>query len=357
MESIKTYLNRPFFRHLLFWILVYSCYTISNLEYAQSVESILVIHAFKVGLQAVIAYICLELILPRYQSKKNKIEVGLLLVCLLIIIQIIVVTWRMGYLETAYPLALEECLKRYGHLAFWQRVFDFKLLFFNNVATYFPPLLVLLALQYYQKQQKLAEFNEQKTSAELTVLKNQLNPHFLFNTLNNVYAMAVKKSDKTPEVIGKLSDILDYTLYGCNETEVDLNKEIQLIENYLALEKVRYGKRVNIDFKTAIHQELKIAPLLFLTFIENAFKHGVREELNQAAIDITLTAKNNQILFFIKNSIPNSSWNTERLKESIGLKNVKKQLALLYPNAHELEIKKTTEQYEVRLTIANMVVK
>lgn len=355
MESIKTYLNRPFFRHLLFWILVYSCYTISNLEYAQSVEAILVMHVFKVSLQAIIAYICLGLILPRYQSKKNKIEVGFLLISLLIIIQIIVVTWRIGYLETAYPLALEECINRYGHLAFWQRVFDFKVLFFNNIATYFPPLLILLALQYYQKQQKLAELNEQKTSAELIILKNQLNPHFLFNTLNNLYAMAVKKSDKTPEVIGKLSEILDYTLYGCNEKEVDLNKEIQLIENYLALEKVRYGKRVHIDFKTTIHQELKIAPLLFLTFIENAFKHGVREELDQAAVEITLTAKNNQMLFFIKNTIPKSSWNKAPTKEPIGLKNVKKQLVLLYPNAHELEIKETTEYYEVRLAITNIV--
>ena len=204
--------------------------------------------------------------------------------------------------------------------------------------------------RFYKNQQKYLQLNEQKKTAELTALKHQLNPHFLFNTLNNIYALAIKKSDQTPEVIDKLSDILDYMLYRCNDTFVSLQKEIELIENYLSLEKVRYGKRVQISFEKEIQQDVKIAPLLLLTFIENAFKHGVSQELKEAFITIRIRTEKKQIIFFLENSKSKTKVK-KNTKYCIGLKNVKKQLDLLYLNNNFLDIENTKESYKVTLKL------
>ena len=125
---------------------------------------------------------------------------------------------------------------------------------------------------------------------ELKVLKNQLNPHFLFNTLNNLYALTLKKDDKAPEVIAKLSEILDFVLYRCNDDFVCMEKEIKLLENYISLEKLRYSEnRLAISFTKDIQENSKISPLILLTFVENAFKHGVINETEKAMIRYEFT--------------------------------------------------------------------
>ena len=354
MEKLQTYSNHTFAQHIVFWLLVFCCYSISNADNFGSNEELIITFSFKIGIQIIAAYICLYWIVPRFLAKKNKLEIVGLLSVLFLLINWIVTTWRMDFLELTYPLTNAVCIIKYQDFSYWQRVFSYKEIFFMIPANYFPPAFILIAIQYYQKQQQIAALNEQKKSAELTVLKNQLNPHFLFNTLNNLYSLAIKKSDKTPEVIGKLSDMLDYMLYRCNDKFVPLNKEIKLIENYLALEKIRYGKRVAINFNTAVKEEVNIAPLLLLTFIENAFKHGVRPQLQQATIDIDLTSKAQEIAFCIKNSVPAKSPNNGEEKAAIGLKNVKTQLALLYPDAHELQIEASENSYAVQLNIQTL---
>jgi LytS/YehU family sensor histidine kinase len=206
--------------------------------------------------------------------------------------------------------------------------------------------------RFYKNQQKYLKLNEQKKIAELTALRNQLNPHFLFNTLNNLYALALDKSEKTPEVIERLSDILDYILFRCKENYVPVQKEMALVENYLSLERIRYGNRVVVRFKHNVDAGIKIAPLLLLTFVENAFKHGVSQELKTAKINISLTSDNTDVLFSIHNSKPNNciGKNPEN-EEPLGLKNVKHQLELLYPNSHELKIKEQEDSYEVLLRL------
>ena len=146
------------------------------------------------------------------------------------------------------------------------------------------PTVILTIFNYYKEQKEVANLLEKKKTNELDALKNQLNPHFLFNTLNNLYVLALKKSDKTPEVIAKLSEILDYILYRCKNAFVPLKNEINLLHNYIALEKVRYNKRVDVTFNESIENNVQIAPLLLLTFLENAFKHGVSQEINKAKI-------------------------------------------------------------------------
>jgi LytS/YehU family sensor histidine kinase len=204
--------------------------------------------------------------------------------------------------------------------------------------------------RFYKNQQNYLKLNEQKKIAELTALKNQLNPHFLFNTLNNLYALAIKKSDQTPEVIEKLSDILDYMLHRCNSKFVSIQKEIELIENYIALEKIRYGNRVRISFKNNSTSDSKIAPLLLLTFIENAFKHGVSQELKEAFISITISSDKNHIVFTIENSKSAISVHNKD-QQCIGLNNVQKQLGLLYGDDYSLDIKEESNTYSVHLIL------
>jgi len=230
------------------------------------------------------------------------------------------------------------------------RLKDFRVVLSKTI-TYLTPTFLLLLIGFYQDQKKYLELNEQKKTAELSALKNQLNPHFLFNTLNNLYALSLKKSDKAPEVISKLSDILDYMLYRCNDKYVPLHKEIELIENYIELEKVRYGNRANISFKFDVKEEVKIAPLILLSFVENAFKHGVSQEINEATIDIDLKASSDQISFLITNSIPRVSEESRAESNSIGLKNVRKQLELIYNDSYELKTNRTQDTYHVQLKV------
>jgi len=161
--------------------------------------------------------------------------------------------------------------------------------------------------------------------AELNALKNQLNPHFIFNTLNNIYSLAIKRSELTAEAVAKLSGILDYVLYRCNENHVALVDEIEMIENYLALEKIRFGERVQVTLVNNVKEHIEVAPLLYLTLVENAFKHGVSQELKQANIRMMFSKSSEGVIFDIVNSKPQEYASNES-NQSIGLKNLKRQL-------------------------------
>ncbi len=264
-----------------------------------------------------------------------------------------------------FNYALFVCIQEFWHLpkyfgntqnntgydsmkGFWDHIFKIQTLVSKSVK-FITPTIILLTIKFYNEQQRFLKINEQKKATELTTLKHQLNPHFLFNTLNNLYALTIEKSDEAPEVIEKLSEMLDYMLYGCNEKFVPLQKEIDLIKNYLALEKVRYGNRVTIQLNTPENSSAKIAPLILLTFIENAFKHGVSQELNKAFIHINIELEETMIHFKIENSIAKNKILSR--KESIGIGNVKKQLELLYADTYSLAIQEENDSFNVDLKI------
>ncbi|MFK7937618.1 MAG: sensor histidine kinase, partial [Saprospiraceae bacterium] len=318
----NNFLKQPIYQHLAFWVLVFCCYAVTNWEIHGSTSEVVVSNLFKVSLQVVASYIFLLFIYSRYQTEGNKLVFIGSTFLLLFVTHSIFSTWKMYYLETIYPTTYPICLVKYAGWSIWDRIFNVKLLFFHGPVNYFLPTLCLTAMLYYQKQQQISQLNEQKKTAELSILKHQLNPHFLFNTLNNLYALAIEKSDKTPEVIGKLSDILDCMLYRCEEKFVPLTQEIELLENYITLEKIRYGSRVDVHFNTQMEQQIDIAPLLLLTFVENAFKHGVSQEIKQARIDIDLQTTSQAIYFKIKNTIPPAA-NILSTQNGIGLDNVK----------------------------------
>ncbi|NER16625.1 sensor histidine kinase [Spongiivirga citrea] len=279
----------------------------------------------------------------------------LLSIVLLAMIFVLYSSVRMGYFDVKYYDTYTQQAKVYADWTFWQRILDIRT-FFSKAIKFITPAAILLMLQFYKNQQQFLKLREQKKIAELNALKNQLNPHFLFNTLNNLYALAVEKSNSVPEVIERLSDILDYMLYRCNDKFVSIHKEIELLHNYIALEKIRYGDRVKLTFKNEIESDIQIAPLLLLTFVENAFTHGVTQALKDATIDISLTYYGDIFICCVKNSKPaNLSTKTDlNQRESVGLKNVKEQLALLYPTNHKLVILDEEKSYTIQLTIKSI---
>ncbi len=343
--------NATFFKHIIFWVCVFLYFMFtSDLTYFEAGYIQLFHSTCKILiLQIITAYVCLYLLVPKFLNTKKTVLFVLWLVILLTSMFALYIVMHMYFYEPKYYEFYSEVSKKYAEESYWERITNFSL-FFSKAIKFLTPTALLLMARFYKNQQKYLKLNEQKKTAELTALKHQLNPHFLFNTLNNLYALALKKSDQTPEVIEKLSDMLDYMLYRTNETFVSLQKEIELIENYLSLEKVRYGKRVKISFENTIKEDVKIAPLLLLTFIENAFKHGVSQELKKAYITIVITVENNQILFSIENSKSKTPIEKGN-EECIGLKNVKKQLELLYSGNYNLEVIDKTESYKVILKL------
>ena len=214
--------------------------------------------------------------------------------------------------------------------------------------------MILKMLQHQTLQEKQnALLVEQKLKAELRVLKNQLHPHFLFNTLNNLYSLVLIQHQKSADVVLRLSDMMSYMLYECERPLIDLEKEIEHLNNYIELEKIRHGKRLNFSFEMGGDVQGKsIAPLLLLPFLENAFKHGVEKDEKDSWIRINLWVKNNQLTYFVENSLPENKEedNLPKTQSGVGLTNVKKRLELLYSNAHNLEII-DNESFLIKLNI------
>lgn len=197
---------------------------------------------------------------------------------------------------------------------------------------------------------RLKEMERQKLESELQSLKSQINPHFLFNTLNNIYSLALDNSGKTPEMILKLSELMRYIIYDCREVTVALRKEIEFIQNYISLEQLRLGGRTHVTFESDIQSELKIAPLLFINFLENAFKHSSKSDGSFIHVFIT-QLDSNSIHFVVENSKDSDDVSEHNPYSGIGLENVKKRLELLYPKCYTLEIEKNNNIFRIKLII------
>jgi sensor histidine kinase YesM len=236
---------------------------------------------------------------------------------------------------------------------------DVKLAYFD--ATFlligmYIPVVAGIAIRLYRILQKSEEKNlkllQQKTEAELKFLKSQINPHFLFNTLNNLYSLALDKSDKAPEVVLKLSELLSFILYDCRAERIPLGKEIEQLENYISLEELRYdNKKVAIikEIQPGI-DDLKILPLIFMPLMENCFKHGIKTSAQKGWIRYSIQFRNDTLLINIGNSIP-SNPDLKYTEMGIGLENLKNRLGLYYGENYTLSHKRNKEDFTVRLEI------
>jgi len=201
------------------------------------------------------------------------------------------------------------------------------------------------------KEKEMAQLKSEKLKAEMDFLKSQINPHFLFNALNNIYTLSVIKSDNTPDNLLKLSGMLRYMLYDCKEDRVPLKKELEYIDNFIELHKLKDSQGLNIKLSLDRGQpDLMVAPLIFIPFIENAFKHSKIEDLEKGWIKINLIIQDKTLLFNVQNSVPSNHFTKDKVG-GIGLKNVRRQLELVYPDKHDLKIEKTTEIFDISLKI------
>ena len=217
---------------------------------------------------------------------------------------------------------------------------------------------ILLLVLFVSSSLKVASDSfvrrQQEKDAELKLLKAQLNPHFLFNTLNNLYGLSVMKSDKLPNLMLKLSDLLRYSLYDTKDQFVPLEKEIQYLENYISLERIRLEDQAEISLSNnGAIQEKIIAPMLLIVFVENAFKHLAISSSRKSRVVVTIEEIDDVLVFSCSNTIDETSEEVsmEKGKSGIGLSNAKKRLALLYPNKHELMIVQRDNTYNVQLTL------
>lgn len=227
---------------------------------------------------------------------------------------------------------------------------------FFNLAGILPIIAILSGFKFawdaLAKQKELDELQALVKESELQFLKSQINPHFLFNNLNNLYAYALEKSPKTPEIILELSSVLRYMLYECREKYVPLNQEIEQLKNFIQLSKLQMEERGDISVDISIkNQTYVIAPLILTVFVENAFKHSLSSQSDNIQIRISASLTDEGVLHFSCRNTFSQASNTESLASGIGLENVSKRLAMLYPDAHELKTKQEANQYIVELTL------
>jgi len=214
---------------------------------------------------------------------------------------------------------------------------------------------IKITLEWLSASKRAAKLEKEQLQTELRFLRSQISPHFFFNTLNNIYSLSLEQSKKTSETVLKLSELMRYLLYETRENKQSLKKEILCIQNYLDLERMRYGDQVKINMEiTGIIQGKKIPPMLFIPFIENAFKHGASKNIGEVLISIFINVENDNITFSIINTLPDKRANHTTLQESggIGIENVKKRLVLGYhKNDYNLDIHSDEHNYNVTLKI------
>ncbi|MFV0592882.1 MAG: sensor histidine kinase [Draconibacterium sp.] len=292
-------------------------------------------------------YLNLYVLIPRFLKQKSYIFYFFWLIVMLtacsLFVQLIIV----------YPLRnVLHVSEQFSHFdTNTHSAFFFVTLVYVGISSFLKVVKDWLAMQ--DLNYKLAKIEKQKLEAELTTLKGQLNPHFLFNSLNNIYSLALTKSEKVPELILKLSDLMRHIIYESREDFISLQKEIEFVDNFVALQKIRVSSQTNIVYeKIGEIPSARIAPLLFEPFIDNAFKHGIPGDAGQDYIRIHFDfEQNSSIHFQIENNYSDvEKWNKKH--SGIGLENVKQRLALLYEkDEFELSVKKEYPVFCVRLNL------
>ena len=201
---------------------------------------------------------------------------------------------------------------------------------------------IVSGIKYYRNwnrnRGKIEALTKEKKEAELSFLKAQVHPHFLFNTLNSIYYEVLKKSEKAAELVIQLSELLRFTLYECQDDFIYLNKEIKIIENYIEIEKSRYGKRLIVVTSFKREADIKIPPLILFSIVENSFKHGISDQKGVSKIDISISVKNEKVILNITNPVSkNIEIDDLGARKGIGLNNTRRQLEIIYNSRYILK--------------------
>ncbi len=301
--------------------------------------------------QALFTYVLIYWILPDYFfTKKSLFNTASIIIGLLLLFLFVFASFKSLVVVGDYFFGVSKSL--FGNFTY--NLFTYvagrdQLTSLPIVAGF--ALMIKLMKRWWLKQEETAQLAIEKTRSELELLKAQVHPHFLFNTLNNIYYFTLSGSPKAPEMINKLSGLLQYIINECSEPLVPVQKELAMIRDYMALEKIRYGEEMDMSIEMQNEDsENLIAPLLLIPFVENSFKHGTSNMIVHPWVKLRITIEKGTLLFFISNSQPLTK-DPHLKKGHIGLKNVKQRLQLLYPRAHELKIVSEAESFTVNLKI------
>jgi sensor histidine kinase YesM len=342
-------MNRYFFKkqainrmilHILFWLLSFFIFSyifkisdeVSRIDYIFS-------GLFHVSL-IIAVYINLALLMPLLFNKKRYIVYSFALATA-ILLSILLNLFTFNRLADIF-------LPGYyfvSHFEFWD--VGFFIVIYILVTS-----LLKLSKSWFELQEtnnKLDRIEKENIKSELNTLKAQINPHFLFNSLNVIYSQAIKGSNKTPEAVIQLADILRYVIYDSTNDKVLLNTEIKLLEDYIELHKFRIESSSRITFEHhAQNDNYTIAPMLLLPLVENSFKHGIKGDLDNTFVNIKVEAIENNILFEIENS---KGSDENEAHGGIGLANIRQRLNLLYPNKHKFTIEESATRFKVKMVL------
>jgi two-component system LytT family sensor kinase len=324
--------------HILFWLLCYLFYSVTYGSYAENYRQEFISNLYLLPVRIAGTYAFIYYLIPVFLLGKRYLAFSVLAIVHAVLFGLAL--WAV----LNYFVYCDGCIYEPNY-----PLFSISKIFRLIIGNYEIPAiaaLIVITKRWYVDQQITREMEKDKLEAELKFLKSQIHPHFLFNTLNNLYALTLIKSDKAPDVVIRLSEMLNYMLYHSNEKEVKLIEEIDLLKAYLELEKIRYGNRLNLSFKLQGDPENKyLAPLLLLPFVENSFKHGVSNNVENPFIRIDLQITDDALNLQVVNSFGEQS--QESFSEGIGLKNVQRRLDILYKDRYNLQVKKNDGIFEV----------
>jgi hypothetical protein len=332
-------------RHLLFWLLYLICISSLNLDDLYDLKARVHMSVSWVPLTMLNIFVTLYWLVPRYLMRSNWKSFAILYGSWMLM------EIPLGFL-THYYLTYPYCWEPGPRPSFRQalpEVLDVYPLVVVNVPVLFAIFIRMFKFWRVEQLQKL-QIKQEKTDAELQLLRAQLHPHFLFNTLNNLYTLILEKSGKAPEMLSRLSAILSYVLNDCQSAEVRLSKEIAFCRAYIELEGERYGNRLDLslEFPDDIADRM-IAPMLFQPFIENAFKHGAAEQVGKVWMSIGLSVRGDQLSFRVINSADLDV--RQHSAGGIGIANIQRRLELLYPGRYQLIREQDEEKHFISLTI------
>ena len=346
MTKSKLYNRFNIAGHIFFWLLSISLLTFLFYFYNKHFSSILLESVIINLFFAVGVYVNLLVLIPRFLKQKNYIFYIFWLIVLLTIVSLTI--------QFLFIYPLRSLLGIDGFTSFninLHSAYFFSTLLYVGITSFLKMIKDWLSLQDINL--KLVKIEQQKLEAELKTLKGQLNPHFLFNSLNNIYSLALIKSDKVPELILKLSDLMRHIIYESKENYISLEKELEFVSNFIELQKIRTSDATKIKYEIIGKiPSAKIAPLLFEPFIDNAFKHGLPGNGNSDYIHITFNFENSDSLIFTLENNYEELYPQKRNNSGIGLSNVQQRLKLLYqPNDFRLNINKKDNIHRVKLEL------
>jgi len=301
---------------------------------------LLTFSAVQLAFAMLVAYLNYYIFLPRF-LKHQKVWRYLLEFVVPFVVLIALRVYFQRYLVDGY--AHHE---RY----FYSTFYVVQLSFDTLLITIFVGML-RFATGWFELESKRKQMENDKLATELKFLKAQINPHFLFNTLNNLYYLAYSHSANTTEVIAKLSQMMRYMIYDSNYPKVPLSKEIEYMENYILLERLRLNNEIPIDFVVEGNAEnIMVTPLIFITFLENAFKHGVSANTPGSWVKINFLIKQSELIYTVENSKLKNAL-SEKEKSGFGLQNLQRRLDLSYPNNYRLVTNDLPDRYFVQLNL------